>query len=108
MRFRVREFGLFLASDKTAPSLVGLIVGAPVRGSWWAHPLCHEIYMVSQRLRDHTDVAVLKFVSGKTTYLHRSRWPELFALAMRAMRGRWMAFTRAPKNCSLKWAKLEA
>jgi hypothetical protein len=57
-----------------------MIVGAPVRGSWWAHPLCHEIYMVSQSLRHHRDVAVLKLVSGKTTFVHRSRWPALYAL----------------------------
>jgi hypothetical protein len=74
--------GMFLASDKVLPNLVIQVVGAPVRGSWWAHPLCHEIYMVSQHLRDHTDVAVLKLVNGKTTYVHRSRWPELYAIGI--------------------------
>ncbi len=75
------DFGLFLLSDKNLPSLVTMIIGVPVRGSWWAHPLCHEIYMVSQRLRNHRDVAVLKLVSGKTTFVHRSRWSALYALA---------------------------
>ncbi len=74
------DLGLFLLSDKNLPSLVTMIVGAPVRGSWWAHPLCHEIYMVSHRLRDHADVAVLKLVNGKTTFVHRSRWCALYAL----------------------------
>jgi hypothetical protein len=72
--------GLLLISDKVLPNLVVQVVGSPVRGSWWAHPLCHEIYMVSQRLRDHPDVAVLKLVNGKNTFVHRSRWPELNAI----------------------------
>jgi hypothetical protein len=72
--------GMFLISDKVLPNLVIQVVGAPVTGSWWAHPLCHEIYMVSQRLRDHADVAVLKLVNGKNTFVHRTRWPELCAI----------------------------
>lgn len=77
----LKEHQLLLLTDKSLPSLVALVVGAPVRGSWWAHPLCHEIYMVSQHLHDHSDVLRLKLVNGKTTYVHRSLWPTLHAVA---------------------------
>jgi hypothetical protein len=72
---------LLLLSDLRFPSVVGLVVGEPVRGSWWAHPLCHEIYMVSQRLNHHADAIQLKLVSAKLTYIHRSVWPVLYAIA---------------------------
>ncbi len=72
---------LLLVTDKSLPNLVTMIVGTPVRGSWWAHPLCHEIYMVSQHLERHADVLMVKLVNRKTTYVHRSLWPALYAVA---------------------------
>ena len=38
---RLEEHGLLLLQDKTLPSLVGLIAGEPVSGSWWGHPRAH-------------------------------------------------------------------
>ncbi|MFI4976932.1 MAG: hypothetical protein ACHP84_20550 [Caulobacterales bacterium] len=76
----LRRHRLLLLSDKVLPSLVTTVVGAPVAGSWWAHPLCHEIYMVSQRLQDEPGVAMLKLVRGKTTFVHRALWPALLAV----------------------------
>lgn len=73
--------GLLLLSDAKLPSLVGLIAGEPVRGSWWAHPKGHAIFRVATILADHPDVLVTKLVSGKVTFVHRKLWPALLAVA---------------------------
>jgi len=83
----LRRYGLLLESDRAFPSIVALVAGEPVRGSWWAHPMSHEIYDVAQRLGDHRDVIVCKLVSGKNTFVHRRLWPAL--LAAGAARERW-------------------
>jgi hypothetical protein len=35
---RLEADGLLLLSDSKLPSLVRLVAGKPVKGSWWAHP----------------------------------------------------------------------
>ena len=81
---RMREVldakGLLLLADNTLPSVAGLVVGAPIKGSWWAHPLCHEIYAVSQELQDDPDIAILKLVNAKTTFVHRVLWQDLYTI----------------------------
>ena len=74
--------GLLLAHDNAFPSLTRLTIGEPVRGSWWAHPLSNDVYMVSQRLQHCGEVAMIKLVSGKETYLHRRWWPHLVAIGI--------------------------
>ena len=74
--------GLLLAHDNVFPSLTRLTIGEPVRGSWWAHPLSNDVYMVSQRLQHCGEVAMIKLVSGKETYLHRQWWPHLVAIGI--------------------------
>ena len=74
--------GLLLANDHAFPSLTRLTVGEPVHGSWWAHPLSNDVYMVSQRLQHCGEVAMIKLVSGKQTYLHRQWWPHLVAIGI--------------------------
>ena len=76
----VRE-GLLLLTDARLPSIATLVAGAPVRGSWWAHPAGRDIYQVSEALADHPDVLVSRLVSGKVTYVHRRLWPPLLAVA---------------------------
>ena len=34
----LKRYGLLLVTDARLPSLVALVAGAPVRGSWWSHP----------------------------------------------------------------------
>jgi len=80
----VRELerhGLLLETDAKLPSLVALVAGAPVRGSWWGHPLGHTIFAVSEALYEHPDVLLVKLVSGKATWVHRRLWPALLAVA---------------------------
>jgi len=66
--------GLLLMSDPALPSIVALVAGAPVRGSWWGHPQGRTIYTLANRLIDHPDVLLLKLVAGKDTFVHRSLW----------------------------------
>ena len=78
----VRRRGLLLAHDGAFPSLTRLTIGEPIRGSWWAHPLSNDVYMVSHRLQHCGEVAMIKLVSGKETYLHREWWPHLLAIGI--------------------------
>ena len=78
---QLERTGLLLLSDSAIPSLVQLVVGQPVRGSWWGHPQGHAIYALSARLGDHEDVLIVKLVGGKVTFVHRKLWPALLAVA---------------------------
>jgi hypothetical protein len=59
------------------PSLVALIVGGPVRGSWWSHPEGKRIYAIASAIEASPDALAAKLVGGKVTYLHRRLWPAL-------------------------------
>jgi hypothetical protein len=74
------RIGVLLETDRTFPSITGIMVREPIKGSWWSHPMANEIYLLSQRLIDHPDTIFLKLLSGKTTYVHRRLWPELIAI----------------------------
>src|ERR1700733_13536557 len=70
-----------LETDRAFPSITGIMVREPIKGSWWAHPRANEIYMLSQQLNHHPDTIFIKLLSSKTTYVHRRLWPELIAIA---------------------------
>lgn len=70
----LKEHGLLLQTDQHLPSVCALVAGAPVRGSWWAHPRSHDIFRVNCALAEHPDVLVTKLVSGKLTYVDRALW----------------------------------
>jgi hypothetical protein len=76
----LRKLGVLLETDRTFPSLTGIMVREPIRGSWWSHPMANEIYLLSQRIIQHSDAISLKLLSRKTTYVHRRLWPELIAI----------------------------
>jgi hypothetical protein len=73
--------GLLLVTDARLPSLAALVAGEPVRGSWWGHPRGKAIFAAATQLGDHPDVAAVKLVSGKVTFVHRRLWPALLAAA---------------------------
>ncbi len=73
--------GLLLETDPNLPSLVALVAGGPVAGSWWGHPLGHTIFATGEALFAHRDVLLAKLVSGKATWVHRRLWPALYAVA---------------------------
>jgi hypothetical protein len=77
----LKTHGLLMMTDVCLPSIAGLVAGAPVRGSWWAHPESHAIYAVVVALDDHADVLVTKLISSKVTFVARSLWPAVLALA---------------------------
>src|SRR6266851_419243 len=77
---KLKEHGLLLQTDANLPNVCALVAGAPVRGSWWAHPRSHEIFRVSCGLAEHPDVLVIKLVSSKVTYVHRALWPYVVTI----------------------------
>jgi hypothetical protein len=83
----LRRHALLLVTDARLPSLVALVAGRPVRGSWWGHPKGKAIYAAAVELEDHPDVMAVKLVSGKVTFVHRRLWPALLAVAL--SRERW-------------------
>jgi hypothetical protein len=80
----IRKHGVVLESARgPVPSLAEVIVGEPVRGSWWSHPKSHEIFAVTQAIRDSEDVLVGRLIKGKITFVHRRLWPALVRAAGR-------------------------
>src|SRR5437868_1850835 len=73
----LEEHGLLLLSDSSLPSLVSLVVGAPIRGSWWGHPKGRQIFAVADRLGDREDVISAKLISGKVTFVHKKLWSKV-------------------------------
>ena len=67
--------GLLLVHDQVLPSVTSLIVGAPVEGSWWSHPMANAIYNALGAIE--SDVAVVKLIGGKNTLVAKRLWPEL-------------------------------
>jgi hypothetical protein len=80
----VKANGVVLESGRgPVPSLAAAIAGAPIRGSWWAHPRASTIFVCSRAVRESADVLVCRLVGGKVTYVHRRLWPALVRLAGR-------------------------
>ncbi|MBI3839133.1 MAG: hypothetical protein HY288_14530 [Planctomycetia bacterium] len=80
----VKANGVVLESGRgPVPSLAEAIAGAPIRGSWWAHPKANTIFLCSRAIRESADVLVCRLVGGKVTYVHRRLWPALVRLAGR-------------------------
>jgi hypothetical protein len=80
----VRQHGVVLESAAGAvPSLAERVAGAPIRGSWWAHPRSHEIFKLTRAVRESPDILVCRLVDGKITYIHRRLWPSLVRVAKR-------------------------
>lgn len=77
----LRITGLLLLSDLRLPSVVAVVAGGAVRGSWWGHPKAHAIYGLVQGLETHPDVTATRLVSSKVTYVHRRLWASLLAVA---------------------------
>ena len=92
----ISSHGLLLEADALFPSLVALIVGAPVKGSWWGHPLGTVIYNTANALVDDSDVIAVKLVADKVTFIHRALWPSLAAIG--AAREPWQVEGLSPES----------
>ena len=78
----VEQHGVVLASARgKVPSIAEAIAGAPIRGSWWAHPKGQEIFEALSALDDRDDIKCFKLVDRKVTFVHRRLWPALVRLA---------------------------
>src|SRR5688500_6338715 len=47
---RLERDGILLLSDASLPSVVSMVAGGPVRGSWWSHPQGKRIFALTQAL----------------------------------------------------------
>lgn len=78
----IEQQGVVLASAKGAvPSLAATLAGEPIRGSWWAHPMGHQIFSTFAAVADCPDILSCRLVDGKITYVHRRLWPALIRAA---------------------------
>ena len=76
------EQGMLLESARgPIPNVAELVAGAPIKGSWWAHPAGHAIFATINDLVDSPDVVRTRLVNGKVTLIHRRLWPALVRLA---------------------------
>lgn len=60
------------------PSLVGEIVGGPIRGSWWGHPKAAAIFNISSVLDDSPEILTTKLLAGRVSFVHRALWPSIY------------------------------
>jgi len=78
----VAEHGMLLQSGRgPIPSLPELVVGEPIKGSWWAHPAHDEIFRVLNEAADSDDIVRLRLVQRKLTLVHRRLWPAVVRVA---------------------------
>ena len=96
--------GLLLQSDAKLPSVVSLVVGKAVRGSWWGHPQGDAIHILNTQLREHPDILATHLVCRKITYVHRRLWPELFGVA--TSKEEWQ-LAGLSKDCRAVFRKVE-
>lgn len=83
----LKQDGILLLSDKALPSVVRIVGGPRVKGSWWGHEKGHEIFRELGKLESHPDALTTRLISGKVTYIHRRLWPDFLSVAN--ARERW-------------------
>ena len=76
----IAEHGLLLLQDKKLANAVTFMTGERLKGSWWSHPRAHEIFRTLESLPDDQVIAT-KLAGGRVTFVHRSLWPDLLAIA---------------------------
>jgi hypothetical protein len=81
LRFVHDHGAVLVAARGPLPRLVEAIAGAPLTGSWWAHPKGREIFAILQQLEDSPDILVCRVVNGHVTFVHRRLWPALVRMA---------------------------
>jgi hypothetical protein len=77
----IEKHGILLVTDPVLPSVTAMVTGESVSGSWWSHARSHEIFAVLTSLEEEPDLLRAKLISKKETFVHKSLWPELFAVA---------------------------
>jgi len=77
---------VLVAARGPVPRLVEVILGEPIKGSWWAHPASRRIFAVLQAVEESGDLLVCRLVGRKVTLVHRRLWPALVRLEGRFTR----------------------
>ncbi len=77
----ILERGVLPISAPRGPSLVQVVTGGPIRGSWWGHEDGAEIFHLANALEDREDVWLFDLVGGRQTFVHRRLWPAVMAAA---------------------------
>ena len=96
---KLRESGLLLEADPRLPSVVTLVIGHPIKGSWWGHPQGNLIFRLTRDLEDRHDVLRIKLISGKITYIHRKLWSRLIPVV--ACQAPWQVENLSPVGIRL-------
>lgn len=74
---QLHEYGLLMAADSHLASVVTLVAGQPITGSWWLSSHGREIFAVMARIAAHPDVALARLINDKITYVERRLWSAL-------------------------------
>jgi hypothetical protein len=77
----IEKHGILLVTDPVLPSVTAMVTGEAVSGSWWSHARAQEIFAVLTGLEEEPGLLRAKLIAKKETFVHRSLWPELFAVA---------------------------
>ncbi|HEU0041955.1 MAG TPA: hypothetical protein VFQ15_06375 [Jiangellaceae bacterium] len=76
--------GVLLESARgPIPNVAEEVAGAPIRGSWWAHPQSHRIFAVINAFAESPEVARMRLINRRITLVHRRLWPALLRLESR-------------------------
>jgi hypothetical protein len=78
---QVRRIGILPFTHPRAISVVSIVAGQPLAGSWWGHPAGHRIYRVGERLSDSAVLLSVPLVEQHSTFVHRRLWPALLSVA---------------------------
>lgn len=80
----VHKHGIVLESaNGPVPSLVQIIAGENIKGSWWSHPKGKDIFRITRAVRESQHILVCRLISGKVTLVHARLWPALVRVAKR-------------------------
>ena len=79
VRAAIEQYGLLLMQDSKLPSLVSIVAGGPLKGSWWSHPQSKLMFDVLQVISSET--LMVKLIAGKRTFVHPRLWAAVCAIA---------------------------
>jgi hypothetical protein len=77
----LEQYGLLLMQDARIRSVVGILAGGALKGSWWSHPASHAMFHCLEQVGDSPDVLTCRLVARKVTFLHRALWPPFLTVA---------------------------
>ncbi len=83
LRDALATYGLLLVHDTTRPCATALVAGAPVPGSWWAHPSGKRTFDALSELEHDASVLFARALAGKVTLVHASLHAALAAVGAR-------------------------